>query len=312
MGNLFATSAEPAPVTPEDFEFGKKGETGNAANGAETPETSADVKPEEPTTEAQTTAKADGQAPEKGDALILGKYKSVDELVKAHEALQKRLGDMRNELGNLRRQQPQQAQSANEAQQAVEGQWTDEQWKAFDMHMNEQYQKHGWRAIWELAVDAARQAVTPLQEVINSQQLTNEQSMAIDSELSLLNTVDEDGNPIFPDAGELATDIENFLDKHPYFNDLLFNQYQNRKEGKLGEFDMGVLEVLYKAVKAEKVESLGRQAYSQGLQQGMNQARAKTGAQIQKPGAKNTNTEPSPEEQIINEIFAHKRGGFFV
>ena len=111
MGNLFATSEEPAPVTQEDFEFEKKEETGNAENGAETPETTAEVKPEEQTTEEQTTAKAEEQAPEKGDALILGKYKSVDDLVKAHEALQKRLGDMRNELGNLRRQQqPQQEQ----------------------------------------------------------------------------------------------------------------------------------------------------------------------------------------------------------
>ena len=307
MGNLFDTSEESAPVTQEDFEFEKQEETGNAEDGAEPPETSAEVKPEE-----QTSAKAEEQAPEEGNALILGKYKSQDELVKAHEALQKRLGDMRNELGNLRKQQPQQAQSVNEAQQAAEGQWTDEQWKDFDKHMSEQYQKNGWRAIWELAVDAARQAVTPLQEVINSQQLTNEQSIAIDSELSLLTAVDDDGKPIFPDAEELTADIENFLDKHPYFNDLLFNQYQNRKEGKLGELDTGVLEVLYKAVKAERVESLGKQAYSQGLQQGARQTRAKTGAQIQKPGAKNTNTEPSPEEQIVNDIFAHKRGGFFI
>ena len=163
----------------------------------------------------------------------------------------------------------------------------------------------------ELAVDAARQAVTPLQEVINSQQLTYEQSMAIDSELSLLNAVDEDGNPIFPDAGELATDIENFLDKHPYFNDLLFNQYQNRKEGKLGEFDMGVLEVLYKAVKAEKVETLGRQAYSQGLQQGMNRHGPRPGPRYKNPAQKIKHG-ASPEEQIINEIFAHKEGAFLL
>jgi hypothetical protein len=304
MGNLFATSEETAPVTQEDFEFEKKEETGNAEEGAEKPETSEKA-------EEQTSGKAEKKAPEKGNALILGKYKTTDELIKAHEALQKRLGDMRNELGNLRKQQPQQEPQQAEEQQ-TEGQWTDEQWQDFDRHMSEQYQKHGWKAIWELAVDAARQAVTPLQEVINNQQLTSEQSRAIDSELSLLNAVDEDGNPIFPDAEELTADIENFLDKHPYFNDLLFNQYQNRKEGKLDEYDMGVLEVLYKAVKAEKVESLGKQAYAKGLQQGAAQMQAKAGAQMQKPGAKNTNTEPSPEEQIVNDIFAHKRGGFFV
>ena len=300
MGNLFDTSEDVTPATHEDFEFEKKEEAGNVTEGAETK-----------TDETET--KAEEQAPDKGNAeLILGKYKTTEELAKAHEALQKRLGELRNELGNLRKQQPQQVQETKHETKTEDGGWTDSQWQNFNNYMNEQYQQQGWKAVWELAVDAARQAVTPLQEVVNSQQLSSEQSKAVNSELSLLNMVDDDGNPLFPDAEAMMDDIEEFLGKHTYFNDLLFNQYKERKAGKLGEYDMGVLEVLYKAVKAEKVENLGKQAYNNGLQQGIQQARAKTGAQIQKPGTKQTNTEPTPEEQIVNEIFAHKKGGFFI
>lgn len=305
MGNMFDTSEETAPVTEEFFDF--EG-TGNAAEGAETQE------PEE-----QQQAEDGNQAPEnKGDAkeeLILGKYKTTEDLAKAHESLQKRLGDMRNELGHLRKQaqpQEQEGQQQDGQQQLSDSGWDDKQWDDFDRHMSEQYSKRGWRAIWDLAVDAARQTVTPLQDVINSEQLTKAQTEAIDSELSILNAVDEEGNAIFPDAGELIHDMEAFLDSHPYFIDLLVNQHQSRRAGKMPDTDTGVLEVLYKAVKADKVEGLGKQAYAKGVQQGAAQTQAKVGAGLQKPGTKQTNTELSPEEQIVNDIFAHKRGGFFI
>ena len=306
MGNMFDTSDDTAPVTQDDFDF--EG-AGNAAEGAEA---------KEPDAQQQAQGAEDGnKAPEdEGNAkeeLILGKYKTTEDLAKAHESLQKRLGDMRNELGNLRKQAAQpQEQEGQQQQQSSDSGWDDKQWDDFDKHMSEQYSKRGWRAIWELAVDAARQTVTPLQEVINSEQLTKAQTEAVDSELSLLGAVDEEGNAVFPDAGELIHDMEAFLDRHPYFIDLLVSQHQNRRAGKLPDTDTGVLEVLYKAVKADKVEGLGRQAYAKGVQQGAAQAQAKAGAGMQKPGAKQTNTEPSPEEQIVNDIFAHKRGGFFI
>jgi hypothetical protein len=307
----------PSGTSPVDLDFEKQG---NEVQGADNAQGDAQQQAQaEGQAQAQAQQAQDGQvAPEQGNAeeqLILGKYKSVDDLVKAHEALQKRLGDMRNELGNLRkasqsRQQPQVQQGQQNTEQP-QG-WTEQQWQQFDQHMEQAYRQNGWKAVWDLVVDAVQQAVNPIYGHFQSQEQASVREQIIDSELSLLlDAVDESGQPVFPDATALQEQIDDFLERHPNFLNLLAQQGFQRAQGQLNEGHLGALEILYNAVKAEAATAIGKQAFNNGLQQGTQQAMAKMGAAIPKAGAKQQNTAASQEEQVINEIFAHKKGGFF-
>lgn len=303
----------PEGTSPVDLDFEKQGNEGQGADNAQP-----DAQAQGQTGEAQATP--EGQpAPEQGNAdekPILGKYKTVDELTKAHEALQKRLGEMRNELGNLRKapqqgaQQPQNDQGQQNTEQPR--QWTDQNWQQYDQHMEQQFKQHGWKAVWDMVVDAVHQGVNPIYGHFQGQEQASAKEQAIDSELGLLlDAADENGQPLFPDAENLKEQIDSFLERHPYFLDLLAQQGTQRKSGQMDPNNPGALEILYNAVKAEAATAIGKQAFNNGLQQGTQQAMAKMGAAIPKAGAKQQNAGASPEEQLVNEIFAHKKGGFF-
>ncbi len=291
--------------SPVDLDFEKK-ETGNEVQGADNTQ--------QPTPD-QTDQQPDGQQPPEQDTgeLLLGKYKTVEDLSKAHEALQKRLGDMRNELGNLRKQNVQTQPQEQSQSLEQEGEWTPEQWQQYGQQFYQDFTMNPGKAVFDLMQDVINQAVGPLYELLQGQQMTTAQDNAVNDELDLLATItDENGQPLFPGGGELLGQIENLLQQQPYLRDMLANQGIQRANGQIDPSHMGVLEVLYKAAQAEAATTLGKQAYSQGLNQGRQQAHVKSGAALPKIGAKNQNTQLTPEETIVGEIFAHKKGGFFI
>lgn len=254
-----------------------------------------------------------GQPPEEGhgEELIMGKYKTQDEFIEAHKSLQKRFGDMRNELGQLRAGQKTQPTQQAEGQQAEGKKWTDQDWQSFDNQFYQRFSQNPGKTVYDLVVDIAGQMLGPLQQHVTSQTQQQAVQTAIDGELQLLLTAtDAEGNPVFPDSESLAEQIDAYLEKNPRIVDFLADQGIRRANGEITESDVGILDAIYRAVKAEAVTALGKQAFSQGLQQGMASAQAKAGAAVAKPGAK-TGTNLSPEQRIIEEMMVHKRGGLF-
>ena len=262
----------------------------------------------------------EGQQGEGQEQLILGKFKSQDDLVKAYQAAEKRMGQMRNEMGQLRsqpqhaQQQQTQGQQGQQAQQQdQEIQWTPEQWQAFNQNFQQEFTKNPGQAIWQMVNDAITQVVNPLYQTVQGQQQQQMKSMMVNNEMDLLLTaLNEQGQPLYPDALNYSNEIADYMAKHPYLEDMLFQQAQTRQAGQIDEKNMGVLEVIYRAAKSEAAESMAKTAFQNGVQQGTMQRQVKNTAQMQQPGARQQNNTSSPEEQILNEIFAHKKGGFFV
>ncbi|KJS23142.1 MAG: hypothetical protein VR72_02965 [Clostridiaceae bacterium BRH_c20a] len=262
----------------------------------------------------------EGQQGEGQEQLILGKFKSQDDLVKAYQAAEKRMGQMRNEMGQLRsqpqhaQQQQTQGQQGQQAQQQdQEIQWTPEQWQAFNQNFQQEFTKNPGQAIWQMVNDAITQVVNPLYQTVQGQQQQQMKSMMVNNEMDLLLTaLNEQGQPLYPDALNYSNEIADYMAKHPYLEDMLFQQAQTRQAGQIDEKNMGVLEVIYRAAKSEAAESMAKTAFQNGVQQGTMQRQVKNTAQMQQPGARQQNNTSSPEEQILNEIFAHKKGGFFI
>lgn len=251
------------------------------------------------------------EPPEDGNGLILGKYKSVEDLARAHEALQKRLGDMRNELGQLR-QQYTTGNKQMQPQQDDMPQWTEEQWKQFDRQFQQDFVRNPGRAVFNLVNNVLGQVIKPIQETIMSQFEAQQRENAIMSELGLMvSAINDAGELLFPGVEELAPQIDSFLEKNPYLLDILAQQGMARAQGQLDETSMGVLEVIYKAVQAESALNAGKQAYQKGLQQGQKSVQAKGQARLPNAGARKTGGTKTPEEQIVDEIFAHRKGGYF-
>lgn len=297
------------PGTSPDLDF--ENQDGYGVEGADN-QSGDDNENRNPELEQAGSEQPGDQPPEDGNGdLILGKYKTQEEFQRAHEALLTRLGQMRNELGQLRQlstagqMQPQ--QQANEPSQ-----WTDEQWRQFDRQFQQEFIKNPGRAVFNLVTGVINQVVNPIQEAIMSQVQSQEQEAAIINELGMmLNAIDESGQLLFPGVEEMAPQIDNYLERHPYLLDLIANQGMARTQGQIDDTTMGVLEVIYNAVKAEAAVNAGKQAYQNGLQQGQKSAQIKNQARLPSAGAKQRSGEVSPEEQIVNEIFAHKKGGFF-
>lgn len=299
---IFDTSGD---VSPEFFE-----ETGNEAQGAEIQSNNVDDGRNPDLDQAGQGLDQNGlNPPEQGNGeLILGKYKSQEDLVRAHEALQKRFGDMRNEVGQLRQQNTNQP---DQSQQEETQQWTDEQWKQFDQEFQQEFMQNPGKAVFNLVNDVLQQAMAPLQESINGQTVNQEYENAVTGELSLmLNAINDAGQLIFPGAAEMAGEIDAFLESNPYFFDILASQANQRSQGQMDEGTMGVLDVIYKAVQADTALKAGQQAYQNGLQQGQRSAQNKNQARLPNAGAKQNNA-VSPEDQIADEIVSVRRGGLF-
>ncbi|MBT9169577.1 MAG: hypothetical protein DDT19_02939 [Syntrophomonadaceae bacterium] len=280
-------------------EIAIKEQTGQDVTGAETK------------VEVQTSDTETDQQPEKaGQELILGKFKTMDDVLKAYQELEKRAGRLSNEVGQLRKNQPQVEQPQPVKEQKEPRVWDEANWKQFDQHMDEQYAKHGWKAVWEMVNDAVRQGIGPLNERFQSQAEATAKEQAFNAEIEyMLTAVDEEGQPLFPEAEGLADQMDRFLARHPYFHDLLVRQGEQRMQGKLDS--PGALEILYDAVKAESAIQASKDAYKTGRQQGSQQILNKMGAALPRAGAKQQTKTVSPEEQVINEIFAHKKGSTF-
>ncbi|MGE5423391.1 MAG: hypothetical protein ACM3QW_09010 [Ignavibacteriales bacterium] len=300
---MFDTSG---PVPDLDFESqeGYGGEGADNQSGVENDGRNPELE------QAGQGLPGDNQPPEDGNGdLILGKYRTQDDLIRAHQDLQRRFGQQSNELGSLRKQQP--SNQPAEPQDEGRAQWSPEQWQKFDQDFKTAFVQNPGKAVFDLVNDVIQQAVNPIQEAINSNVQTQEQENAIVSELGMMiNAVDDSGQLLFPGAGEMTDQIDAFLDQHPYFLELLANQGFERSNGQLEEGKMGVLEVIYKAVQADAAINAGKQAFQNGLQQGQRSAQAKNKAKLPGPGAKNTG-DGTPESQIVSEIFAHKKGGYF-
>lgn len=297
------------PGTSPDLDF--ENQEGYGAEGADN-QSGVENEDRNPELEQAGSEQPGDQPPEddgNGD-LILGKYKTQEEFHQAHKALLNRMGQMRNELGQLRQQST--AGQVQPQQQTDESpQWTDEQWKQFDQTFQKEFVKNPGRAVFNLVNDVMQQVVNPIQETIMGQVQSQEQEAAIISELGMMmNAIDDSGQLLFPGVEEMAGQIDNYLERHPYLIDLLANQGMARTQGQIDDTTMGVLEVIYQAAKTEAAVNAGKQAYQNGLQQGQRSAQIKNQARLPSPGAKRSG-DASPEEQIVDEIFAHKKSGFF-
>lgn len=312
---MFDTPAESSPVNL-DFEGHEEG-AGQEQQQAEEQQQEMQNQSLEGQQTEETPAQEETPPQEDTGELILGKYKSVDELINAHEHLQKRLGEMRNELGNLRKQQPQFLQQAQQMVQQVahEQGWTDAQWQQFNERFYEDFNRDPGRTIVQLAQDIAQQIIakelTPLKAQIELQQQERTRSYALQSELDFMQSAkDQEGKPLFPDVDKLRPEIEAVLKENPGLADIVVQQAGARAMGRADGF--GVLELLYKTVMADTLMKYGTKAYFNGLQAGAKQAQAKTTVALPGQSAKQQQTELSPEEEILNGIFAHRKGGLFI
>lgn len=299
------------PGTSPDLDFenqeGYGAEAG--ADDQNTPDVGGDRNPDADQAGQQDQPEGN-EPPEDGNGLILGKYKSQEDLIRAHEALQRRFGDMRNELGQLRQQYPTGQQP--KPQQNEPPQWTEEQWKQFDRQFQQDFVRNPGQAVFNLVNSVLQQAVNPIQETIMSQFETQQRESAIVSELGMMvSAINDAGELLFPGVEDLAAQIDGFLEQNPYLLDVIAQQGMDRAQGQMDESAMGVLEVIYKAVQAENALNAGKQAYQNGLQQGQKSVQAKGQARLPNAGAKKTGGTKTPEEQIVAEIFAHQKGGYF-
>ena len=292
---LFDNPEQPSPE--EEFT-----DTGQEVEGAETQEGEQEGN-RQPGEQAGT--EGDQQQEEQ---LILGKFKSQEDLARAYQEAQSRLGQMGNELGQLRQQAQAQPQQQQQEQAEQEDDWTEEDWQNYDNQFMQEFAQNPGQTVYGLVTDLMEQYLSPIYDHFQAQ----EHEQAIENELSLLLTAtDETGQPLFPGCEEMADQIDEYLEKYPQFLEGIAQQGMRRSSGEIQDGDYGLLDVLYRAVKAGTTEALGQQAYQTGLQQGAQQARAKAGAGLPKAGAKNTNPNPTPEEEIVNGIMSFKKGGMF-
>lgn len=290
---LFDNPEQPSPE--EEFT-----DTGQEVEGAETQEGEQEGN-RQPGEQAGT--EGDQQQEEQ---LILGKFKSQEDLARAYQEAQQRMGQMGNELGQLRQQVQPQQQQQEQAEQ--EDDWTEEDWQNYDNQFMQEFAQNPGQTVYGLVTDLMEQYLSPIYDHFQAQ----EHEQAIENELSLLLTAtDETGQPLFPGCEEMADQIDEYLEKYPQFLEGIAQQGMRRSSGEIQDGDYGLLDVLYRAVKAGTTEALGQQAYQTGLQQGAQQARAKAGAGLPKAGAKNANPNPTPEEEVINGIMSFKKGGMF-
>jgi hypothetical protein len=299
---LFDNPEQPSPE--EEF----TDDTGQEVEGAETQEGEQEGN-RQPGEQAGNEGEGNQQQEEQ---LILGKFKSQEDLARAYQEAQSRLGQMGNELGQLRQQvQPQQPQQQQEPQQE-EAEWTEEDWQNYDNQFMQEFAQNPGQTVYGLVTDLMEQYLAPIYEHFQAQEQEQVASQAIENELSLLLTAtDETGQPLFPGCEEMADQIDEYLEKYPQFLEGIVQQGIRRSQGQMQNGDYGLLDVLYRAVKAGTTEALGQQAYQTGLQQGAQQAQMKTKAGLPKAGAKNANPNPTPEEEVINGIMSFKKGGMF-
>ena len=290
---LFDNPEQPSPE--EEFT-----DTGQEVEGAETQEGEQEGN-RQPGEQAGT--EGDQQQEEQ---LILGKFKSQEDLARAYQEAQQRMGQMGNELGQLRQQVQPQQQQQEQAEQ--EDDWTEEDWQNYDNQFMQEFAQNPGQTVYGLVTDLMEQYLSPIYDHFQAQ----EHEQAIENELSLLLTAtDETGQPLFPGCEEMADQIDEYLEKYPQFLEGIAQQGMRRSSGEIQDGDYGLLDVLYRAVKAGTTEALGQQAYQTGLQQGAQQAQMKTKAGLPKAGAKNANPNPTPEEEGINGIMSFKKGGMF-
>jgi hypothetical protein len=294
------------PGTSPEEEF--TDDTGQEVEGAETQEGEQEGN-RQPGEQAGNEGEGNQQQEEQ---LILGKFKSQEDLARAYQEAQSRLGQMGNELGQLRQQvQLQQPQQQQEPQQE-EAEWTEEDWQNYDNQFMQEFAQNPGQTVYGLVTDLMEQYLAPIYEHFQAQEQEQVASQAIENELSLLLTAtDETGQPLFPGCEEMAEQIDEYLEKYPQFLEGIAQQGMRRSQGQMQNGDYGLLDVLYRAVKAGTTEALGQQAYQTGLQQGAQQAQMKTKAGLPKAGAKNANPNPTPEEEVINGIMSFKKGGMF-
>jgi hypothetical protein len=294
------------PGTSPEEEF--TDDTGQEVEGAETQEGEQEGN-RQPGEQAGNEGEGNQQQEEQ---LILGKFKSQEDLARAYQEAQSRLGQMGNELGQLRQQvQPQQPQQQQEPQQE-EAEWTEEDWQNYDNQFMQEFAQNPGQTVYGLVTDLMEQYLAPIYEHFQAQEQEQVASQAIENELSLLLTAtDETGQPLFPGCEEMAEQIDEYLEKYPQFLEGIAQQGMRRSSGEIQDGDYGLLDVLYRAVKAGTTEALGQQAYQTGLQQGAQQAQMKTKAGLPKAGAKNANPNPTPEEEVINGIMSFRKGGMF-
>jgi hypothetical protein len=287
------------PGTSPEEEFT---DTGQEVEGAETQEGEQEGN-RQPGEQAGT--EGDQQQEEQ---LILGKFKSQEDLARAYQEAQSRLGQMGNELGQLRQQAQAQPQQQQQEQAEQEDDWTEEDWQNYDNQFMQEFAQNPGQTVYGLVTDLMEQYLSPIYDHFQAQ----EHEQAIENELSLLLTAtDETGQPLFPGCEEMADQIDEYLEKYPQFLEGIAQQGMRRSSGEIQDGDYGLLDVLYRAVKAGTTEALGQQAYQTGLQQGAQQAQMKTKAGLPKAGAKNANPNPTPEEEVINGIMSFKKGGMF-
>ena len=290
---LFDNPEQPSPE--EEFT-----DTGQEVEGAETQEGEQEGN-RQPGEQAGT--EGDQQQEEQ---LILGKFKSQEDLARAYQEAQQRMGQMGNELGQLRQQVQPQQQQQEQAEQ--EDDWTEEDWQNYDNQFMQEFAQNPGQTVYGLVTYLMEQYLSPIYDHFQAQ----EHEQAIENELSLLLTAtDETGQPLFPGCEEMADQIDEYLEKYPQFLEGIAQQGMRRSSGEIQDGDYGLLDVLYRAVKAGTTEALGQQAYQTGLQQGAQQAQMKTKAGLPKAGAKNANPNPTPEEEVINGIMSFKKGGMF-
>lgn len=291
------------PTAPEDMTDGNL--TGQAGEGAENnQEGAAEVnrQPEE--------NQAGGEQTQQAEQLILGKFKSQDDLAKAYQEAQSRLGQLGNELGQLRQQVQVQQPEPAEPEQPKE--WTDEEWQAYDNQFMSDFAANPGRAVVNVVSQLLDQHLAPIYQRFEAQQTEQARNETIEAEFtSMVNAVGADGNPLYPDIEEMADKLDEYLEAHPELLDVVFTQGTNRAKGGVKDGDYGILDVLYRSVKASMTEQLGQQAYQNGLQQGMEQTLQKITAGLPKPGAKNTQQTLTPEDAIISEMMAFKKGDMF-
>lgn len=207
-----------------------------------------------------------GEPQEEQEKLILGKFKSVEELAKAYKELEKKLGKDAEEKAALRKE-------IEEIRKLITGPKDAKEQKKEDSPEDwlERFYSEGPKLIQHMVSDMLAQHLAPIQQFM-TQEYYNRQ------------------------ARELAAKYKDFAD---YVEDMeqIFNEYPEIASHPRG------MEIAYRLAKANRLEAELPRAVEKAQEEGKKAALEKQAARMPSSSGRKTEKAKSPEELIKESIF---------
>lgn len=241
--------------------------------------------------DGQAQAPGQGQQPGQGQPaqLILGKFKTHADLEAGYRNLEANYTRLAQERMILLRGQPQGQSQGQQVPAHQQGQPQQPDYGAMDQVLATEWQQSPAKAIANFVKQAIQNEVKPLldQSLQPIQQRQEHAEWRGQVDAMIANPKD------YPGFTELAPQIEQILRQDPYLI--------KAPGGRGIQMAYFMARGMTAGQAMQAAEEAGRQAAYQGIQQ-------KTGAQVEGGGARQQ-TAKSPEEQLLDSIFAPTKGG---